>query len=225
MTFTLPIGTNNYVLTVDNTQTANLAWKANGTGNVSGPISSIINTIARYRDTSGKLITGSGVTIDNSNVMTVPNSVITTSLRSADTIPLDVSSGTTGDLTLGVYTTTGNIRPYRPFVAIGASLSTTLDLNSSVLTMSSGLNTIYIKRKTNMRISLIVSLLTCLTEFYLVLVWPQISIQGCIEAGVNTLTLDNNSGGVATLASAGGALSNFREYYTCWKSIDYYFFR
>ena len=53
----------------------------------------------------------------------VPNSVITNTLRSTDNVPLDVSSGTTGDLTLGVYATTGSIRPYRPFVASGASLS------------------------------------------------------------------------------------------------------
>ena len=140
--YTLPVGNNNYVLTSDSTQTAGLKWSANGNGNVSGPISSILNTIARYRDTSGKLLAGSGITIDNSNVMTVPNSVITTILRSADTIPLDVSSGTTGDLTLGVYATTGNIRPYRPFVASGASLST-LDLNSSFLTMSPASTQLY----------------------------------------------------------------------------------
>ena len=128
-------GTNGYVLTADSSQSSGLRFAANGTGDVSGPISSTLNAIARYTDTSGKVIKNSGVTIDNSNVMTVPNSVITTTLRSADTIPLDISSGTTGDLTLGVYATTGNIRPYRPFVASGASLST-LDLNSSVLTMS-----------------------------------------------------------------------------------------
>ena len=48
-----------------------------------------------------------------------------------------------------------------------------------------------------------------LTEFYLVPVLPPQSIRGCIELVSNTLTLDNNADGAATLASVAGTLSNF----------------
>ena len=139
--------------------------------------------------------------------MTVPNSVITTTLRSADNIPLDVSSGTTGDLTLGVYATTGNIRPYRPLVASGASLST-LDLNSSVLTMSPASTQAILNGKltsdTTNRITIDVSNGVLFGAGVAAAIDTRL-----YRTGANTLTLDNNAGGAATLASAGGALLNF----------------
>ena len=205
--FTLPVGANNYVLTADSSQSAGLSWKPTGGGSVSGPISSTLNAIARYTDTSGKVIKNSGVTITDGNVLSVPNSVITNTLRSADSIPLDISSGTTGDLTLGVYATTGNIRPYRPFVASGASLST-LDLNSSVLTMSPTSTQAILNGKlrtdTTNRITIDVS--------NGVLFGPGVAAAidtRLYRSAANTLTLDNNADGAATLASTGGALLNF----------------
>ena len=200
-------GTDGYVLTADSSQSSGLRFAANGTGDVSGPISSTLNAIARYTDTSGKVIKNSGVTLTDGNVMTVPNSVITTTLRSADTIPLDVSSGTTGDLTLGVYATTGNIRPYRPFVASGASLST-LDLNSSVLTMSPASTQAILNGKlttdTTNRITIDVSNGLLFGAGVAAAIDTRL-----YRTGANTLTLDNNADGTATLASAGGTLSNF----------------
>ena len=60
-------GIDGYVLTADSSQSSGLRFAANGTGTVVGPISSGLNAIARYSDTTGNVIKNSGVTIDNSN--------------------------------------------------------------------------------------------------------------------------------------------------------------
>lgn len=49
-----------------------LASKAGASGDVVGPASSTDNAIARYDLTTGKLIQNSGVTIDDSNNLTLP---------------------------------------------------------------------------------------------------------------------------------------------------------
>jgi len=47
-----------------------LSGGGGGTGNVTGPVSSTTNAIARYTDTTGQVLSNSSVTIDNSGVIT-----------------------------------------------------------------------------------------------------------------------------------------------------------
>ena len=54
-----------------------------GAGDVSGPASATDNTIARYDNTTGKLLQGSGVTIDDSNNMGAASLTLTTDLAVA----------------------------------------------------------------------------------------------------------------------------------------------
>lgn len=58
----LAIGSEGYVLTVSS---GIPAWTAAGTGDVSGPASSVDNEVPRYNSTTGKIIQGSGITIDD----------------------------------------------------------------------------------------------------------------------------------------------------------------
>ncbi len=66
-------GTTGQVLSTDGS--GNLSFSTNGTGDVIGPSSSTTNAIARYGDTTGKLIINSLVTIDNSGKVTAPSLV------------------------------------------------------------------------------------------------------------------------------------------------------
>lgn len=49
-----------------------------GTGDVTGPASSTDNTLPRYDGTTGKLLQGSGVTVDDSGNMVVPGTLTAT---------------------------------------------------------------------------------------------------------------------------------------------------
>lgn len=71
-TLTLPVddGNSGQVLTTDGSGV--LSWTTNGAGDVTGPASSTDNAIARYDLTTGKIIQNSGVTIDDSNNLTIP---------------------------------------------------------------------------------------------------------------------------------------------------------
>ncbi len=65
------IGTNGQVLTADSGETAGLKWSTiAGTGDVVGPGSATDNSIPRYDTTTGKLIQGSSVIIDDSDNLT-----------------------------------------------------------------------------------------------------------------------------------------------------------
>jgi hypothetical protein len=80
-TLTLPPddGNSGQVLTTDGSGV--LSWTTNGAGDVTGPASSTDNAIARYDLTTGKIIQNSGVTIDDSDNLTIPGQA---DLRLAD---------------------------------------------------------------------------------------------------------------------------------------------
>ena len=67
-----------------------------GAGDVIGPASATDNTVARYDNTTGKLIQGSGVTIDDSNLLTVPGGLAVNKggdIASASPLVIDTDGG------------------------------------------------------------------------------------------------------------------------------------
>ena len=67
-----------------------------GAGDVIGPASATDNTVARYNSTTGKLIQGSGVTIDDSNLLTVPGGLAVNKggdIASASPLVIDTDGG------------------------------------------------------------------------------------------------------------------------------------
>lgn len=98
-TMTLPttVGATNSVLQATN-GTGTLAWTSpgsSGVGNVVGPATSIDNTIARFDLTTGKLLQGSTVTIDDSGNLTMP---LAATISSAGALAL--TSGSSGNINL-----------------------------------------------------------------------------------------------------------------------------
>ena len=67
-----------------------------GSGDVIGPASATDNAVARYDNTTGKLIQGSGVTIDDSNLLTVPGGLAVNKggdIASASPLVIDTDGG------------------------------------------------------------------------------------------------------------------------------------
>ena len=105
-------GTSGYVLSTDGS--GNLSWVvATSGGDVSGPASSTDNAIARFNLATGKLIQNSGITIDDSNNLTIPGQA---DLRLADSdssnyvaleSPATVASNVT--LTVPAFQTSGTV--------------------------------------------------------------------------------------------------------------------
>jgi hypothetical protein len=71
--------------------------QAEATGNVTGPVSSTLNAIARYTDTTGKVLGSTSVTIDNSNNIAGANNITALGTLSAN----NVDARTAGPLAIG----------------------------------------------------------------------------------------------------------------------------
>lgn len=72
--------TNGHVLTIDSNEATGLKWAAasggSGSGDVVGPSSSIDNALPRFDLTTGKLIQGSSIIVNDSNNLFAPTSVV-----------------------------------------------------------------------------------------------------------------------------------------------------
>lgn len=104
-----------------------------GTGDVVGPSVSVNNTVPRFDATTGKIIKGSGVSIDDTNNLTVPGIVKTNAIEPNNNLSYDI--GTTTKRYSSIYCTN--------FI----SGSRIIDVNSDV--SSSAVNQIAIFNATN----------------------------------------------------------------------------
>lgn len=91
--------TNGHVLTVDSTTATGVKWAAasggSGSGDVVGPSSAVDNALPRFDTTTGKLIQGSSVIVNDSNVLFYPAATAySTSAGSfaSNTVTLDLST-------------------------------------------------------------------------------------------------------------------------------------
>lgn len=91
--------TNGHVLTVDSTTATGVKWAAasggSGSGDVVGPSSAVDNALPRFDTTTGKLIQGSSVIVNDSNVLFHPAATAySTSAGSfaSNTVTLDLST-------------------------------------------------------------------------------------------------------------------------------------
>jgi hypothetical protein len=122
-TLTIAGGTNITTTVVGDTLTIDASLAAGG--DVDGPASATDNAIARFDGTTGKLIQNSGVTVDDSDNMTVPGNLTvngtlttldTTNLAIEDTIiQLGTNNNTTDTLDIGfvgLYDTSGSLDLY-----------------------------------------------------------------------------------------------------------------
>jgi hypothetical protein len=94
------VGNNSRVLRLNSSAT-DTEWSAVNTGDVVGPASSSTNSLARYADTTGKLLTGSSITVtpQNNVIFSAPTSGYTQYLNT-----LNSQVGTiTSDGTVAVY--------------------------------------------------------------------------------------------------------------------------
>jgi len=76
---------NNITITSASNGQVLISSTASGTGDVIGPASSTTNAIAKFANTSGKLLSNTGITIDGSNNVTIPGRIIVTGGTTSNT--------------------------------------------------------------------------------------------------------------------------------------------
>lgn len=184
VTTRLPIGSDGEVLTV----TSGLpSWEAGGggSGDVVGPVSSTLDAVARYDDTSGELLADSLVTISDTGVVSGATQLNVDNLR----IDGNVLSSTNlnGDINLtpnGVgQTVVKNINVDGPLKAAGTSLDPASTGAGVTLSVPSYMS-------------------TNLTNSGL------ISITGIVPSGFPYFTITNNTGNAVTILNEQGTSAN-----------------
>lgn len=126
----IPVGANGTVLTADSAEALGVKWATvSGTGDVVGPASSTENAIARYTDTSGKLIDNSGVTISDTDVVLIP------SLTASEIVITDASK----NLVSASVATYPSLTELSYVKGVTSAIQTQLNAKESALTFSTGL--------------------------------------------------------------------------------------